>query len=43
VVAVLRKPIRRGTSDDASDSEEELAAFCPTVRPDTGVIYYMWI
>ncbi|KAK2916510.1 hypothetical protein Q8A67_000884 [Cirrhinus molitorella] len=26
----LRKPIRSGTSDDASDSEEELAAFCPT-------------
>ncbi|XP_016134570.1 protein FAM134C-like [Sinocyclocheilus grahami] len=25
----LRKPIRSGTSDDASDSEEELAAFCP--------------
>ncbi|XP_053532455.1 reticulophagy regulator 3 [Ictalurus punctatus] len=26
----LRRPIRSGTSGDASDSEEELAAFCPT-------------
>ncbi|XP_051987228.1 reticulophagy regulator 3-like [Xyrauchen texanus] len=26
----LRKPIRNGTLDEASDSEEELAAFCPT-------------
>lgn len=26
----LRKPIRSGNSDDVSDSEEELAAFCPT-------------
>ncbi|KAK7174590.1 hypothetical protein R3I93_001715 [Phoxinus phoxinus] len=26
----LRKAIRRGNSYDASDSEEELAAFCPT-------------
>ncbi|KAA0705543.1 Reticulophagy regulator 3 [Triplophysa tibetana] len=25
----LRKPIKRGASDEASDSEEELAAFCP--------------
>lgn len=28
---VLRRPIRSGISGDASDSEEELAAFCPTV------------
>ncbi|XP_076851589.1 reticulophagy regulator 3 isoform X2 [Brachyhypopomus gauderio] len=26
----LRRPIRSKTTDDASDSEEELAAFCPT-------------
>ncbi|XP_060748833.1 reticulophagy regulator 3 [Tachysurus vachellii] len=26
----LRRPIRSGTSGDTSDSEEELAAFCPT-------------
>ncbi len=35
VFAVLRKPIRSGTLDDASDSEEELAAFCPIVSPET--------
>lgn len=30
--AVLRRPIHGAASGDASDSEEELAAFCPTVR-----------
>ena len=29
--AVLRRPIRGAGSGEASDSEEELAAFCPTV------------
>ncbi|XP_030649541.1 reticulophagy regulator 3 [Chanos chanos] len=27
----LRRPLRSGDPDDASDSEEELAAFCPTL------------
>ena len=30
-VAVLRRSIRGAASGDASDSEEELAAFCPSV------------
>ena len=29
--AVLRRPITGAASDEASDSEEELAAFCPPV------------
>lgn len=29
--AVLRRPIHGAASGEASDSEEELAAFCPTV------------
>lgn len=41
VFVVLRKPIKRGASDEASDSEEELAAFCPTVSE--GQSFHLWI